>query len=91
MIVFFPFEALVNASSYPLSIVLVGVGDGPWERMEEYDDLLPMRKFDNFQFVDYFKAINGGKRKNAQAAFALHALMEVPDQYKAIRQLGYIS
>ena len=44
-------EALVDASNYPLSIVMIGVGDGPWGLMEDCDDLLPSRKFDNFQVL----------------------------------------
>ncbi|KAL9656310.1 hypothetical protein ABK040_007922 [Willaertia magna] len=85
-------EAIVNASNYPLSIVMVGVGDGPFDIMEDYDDNLPQRKFDNFQFVHFDEIVRKARRerKSIEATFALHALMEIPLQYNAIKKLGLI-
>ncbi|KAL8033130.1 hypothetical protein ABFX02_13G141900 [Erythranthe guttata] len=84
-------NSIVNASLHPLSIVLVGVGDGPWEDMQKFDDKIPAREFDNFQFVNFTAIMSKNTLSSAkETAFALAALMEIPDQYKAAREFGLL-
>lgn len=75
---------VVEASKYPLSIICIGVGKGPWDNMIKLDDNIPNRKFDNFQFVDFYKLML--QCENEAVEFAKHALMEIPMQYAYIKK-----
>ncbi|KAG5546924.1 hypothetical protein RHGRI_018925 [Rhododendron griersonianum] len=84
-------NSIVYASSYPLSIVLVGVGDGPWEDMKKFDDKIPTRDFDNFQFVNFTTIMSkDASPSEKETAFALAALMEIPFQYLAALELDLL-
>ncbi|CAM0875374.1 unnamed protein product [Alopecurus aequalis] len=77
-------EALIRASHFPLSIVLVGVGDGPWD-----DDLMHIHdsrcRFDNFQFVDFTKIMSAEmSQAEKEERFALEALKKIPAQFGEI-------
>ncbi|KAK6922795.1 Copine, C-terminal [Dillenia turbinata] len=83
-------NSMVAASHYPLSIILVGVGDGPWDAMQQFDDKIPQRAFDNFQFVNFTKIMSeNSEPSKKETAFALAALMEIPFQYRATQSLQF--
>ncbi|CAN6182512.1 unnamed protein product [Urochloa humidicola] len=85
------FDAIANASKCPLSIVLVGVGDGPWNMMMEFDNHIPARDFDNFQFVNFSEIMSKNSTQSGkEAALALAALSKLPQQYKSAMELGIL-
>lgn len=81
--------AVVKASNYPISISFIGIGDGPWDIMREFDDELPQRRFDNWQTVIFHTEMK--ECGNNPLRFAVRALQETPDQLRAMRALKYIS
>ncbi|KAG6759051.1 hypothetical protein POTOM_035516 [Populus tomentosa] len=84
-------DAIVRASKYPLSIILVGVGDGPWDMMREFDDNIPARAFDNFQFVNFTEIMSKNvSESRKETEFALASLMEIPSQHQATIELGLL-
>ncbi|CAL5987719.1 Copine_I [Hexamita inflata] len=72
-------EALIELSKYPVACCTIGFGDGPFDVMDEFDDMKG-RKFDNFQFAEYNEGIDVG----------LDTFMEVPAQIDDAKLLGYL-
>ena len=85
-------RAIVSACQCPLSIIVVGVGDGPWDMMRVFDESLPKRPWDNFHFVEFNEIINEEVRSAdaGELAFAIHSLLEIPDQYNHVRKMGML-
>lgn len=83
-------DAIIRASNYALAIIIIGVGDGPWDLMEKFDDDVGSRKFDNLQFVNSTAIFMNPRLECPEANFAMQALMEVPAQFKYLKGKGMI-
>ncbi|CAL6081413.1 Copine_I [Hexamita inflata] len=83
-------QTIVEASQYPISICAMGLGDGPFDKMIEFDDM-PGRKFDNFQFVDFTQLeAQSAKCECPDLVLATAVFNELPEQFKAMRAGGMI-
>jgi E3 ubiquitin-protein ligase RGLG len=58
--------------------------------MHKFDDELPERDFDNFQFVDFTELQAQTPTNKLEATFARDSLMELPDALKAMKKLGLL-
>ncbi len=66
---------------------MVGVGDGPFDSMKDFDQGAVDRRFDNFHFIDFSvwkEKSMGLSREQQEAAFAAAALAQVPAQIKVV-------
>lgn len=55
-----------------------------------FDESLPKRPWDNFHFIDFNEVIKL-ESTSPEVAFAVQALLEIPDQYKRIKKLGLLN
>lgn len=84
-------RAIVQACQYPLSIIVVGVGDGPWDMMRVFDESLPKRPWDNFHFVEFHEVCKRASgAADGDVKVAIQSLLEIPDQYRCICNLGLL-
>ena len=81
-------RALAAVSTLPLSVVIVGVGDGPFDEMRALDDSSfgGQRRFDNCQFVNATELLRRERVENMDAEFAVELLQELPEQFAFIKQ-----
>ena len=84
-------KALQEVSNYPLSVVAVGLGDGPFKRMRILEDNISGRKFSNVNFVNFTKMeVEAKKYKTPKMMLATAMMQKIPYQYAFIRRLGYL-
>jgi len=81
-------KAIARASSYPISIIMIGVGDGPWNFLANLENSIPDQNFHNFHYVAYDAQIMGAKFPPME--LTRQALLHLPQQYKCIRTLDLL-
>ena len=67
--------AIIEACESPISIIAVGVGDGPFDSLEHFDEHIAGRTFDNFHFTRFEAAMSDEE-------FFQNAFSEVPKQFR---------
>jgi hypothetical protein len=56
-----------------------------------FDENLPKRPWDNFHFVEFHELMKGGAAgDNKNLSFAVQSLLEIPDQYHHVCELGLV-
>ena len=75
-------KAICDASSHPVSICAIGVGDGPFEALQRFDNLKKGRKFDNFHFTDFTEFVKHADRsENPELDLATDVFTEIGAQH----------
>lgn len=81
-------KAVCDASHYPISICAIGVGDGPFDKMDGFDRFRKGRLFDNFHFCNFTKFLRThAKDENPELSLATQVFTEVAAQSRALKAL----
>ncbi|ESU40773.1 Phospholipid-binding Copine Family Protein [Giardia duodenalis] len=84
-------KALQEASNNPVSVVAVGLGDGPFKRMRILEDSISGRKFSNFHFVNFTKMeVEAKECASPDLMLATAMMQKIPYQYAFVKRLGYL-
>ncbi|MCL7039227.1 hypothetical protein MKW94_005211 [Papaver nudicaule] len=84
-------DAISKASKYPLSIILVGVGEKDANMMKGLESKIPRCSFDNFQYVNYTDIISCVPECRRDIEFTLATTKKLPNQVIAIGKLASTS
>ncbi|TNJ28079.1 Phospholipid-binding copine family protein [Giardia muris] len=86
-------QAIIDASNFPISILVVGIGSGPFDTYTTFDNVLFERRFDNLNFVSLDDMIRS-QHSEDMADISRRALLlgpqlfsECPAQHITIRDL----
>ncbi|KAJ4977242.1 hypothetical protein NE237_002348 [Protea cynaroides] len=84
--------SLLMIGGYPLSIVYVGVGDAPWDKMDGFGaEIDGRRKFDNFQFVPFYDIMKRNENLPEKVKeFSRVSTEKIAMQYKASEKQGFL-
>lgn len=82
-------QAVVDASYFPLSIIVVGIGNSRFEHYKTFDEVLYERRFDNFNFVNFGEANRAMHEELTPETFAIEIYSEIPAQFAEMRRLRY--
>ena len=82
-------KALQETSNYPVSVVAVGLGDGPFKRMRILENSISGRRFSNFHFVNFTKIeLKAGTCEHPDLMLATAMMQKIPYQYASIKRAG---
>lgn len=77
---------LRQISNLPLAVTCIGIGDGDFSTMREFDDATG-RKIDNFQFTRMLDICALERLEEIQKYFFYRTFMEVPTHHKRCREI----
>ncbi|CAO2188668.1 unnamed protein product [Urochloa humidicola] len=81
-------DAIADARNFPLSIVVVGVGDEAYDMKEAFNFNMETSAFSNTQFVNFSEIMSTDTAQTRkEAEFAFSALRNIPQQFKAAKEL----